>query len=131
LALVAPGGFHAVLKWKVSHYAVELSAAPKIHYQRPAVDVLFESAVRAGAGPTCLALLLTGMGVDGAAGMLSLRQAGARTIAQDEKTSLVFGMPRAAIERGAAMKVAALDQMATEIEKYASSVALGQAVAAQ
>jgi two-component system, chemotaxis family, protein-glutamate methylesterase/glutaminase len=123
LALVAPGGYHVVLKWKTTHYVVELNEAPKVHYQRPAVDVLFESAARAGGTPDCLALLLTGRGVDGAAGMLTLRQAGAKTIAQDEKTSLVFDMPRAAIERGAALKTLPLDQRASEIEKYATSIA--------
>lgn len=126
LVLVAPGGYHMVLKWKTTHYAVELNEAPRVHYQRPAVDVLFESAARVGAGPTSLAVLLTGMGVDGAAGMLALRQAGAKTIAQDEKTSLVFGMPRAAIERGAAMRVTSLDQIYSDIEKYASAVSLSQ-----
>jgi two-component system, chemotaxis family, protein-glutamate methylesterase/glutaminase len=131
LVLVAPGGYHMVLKWKTTHYVVELNEAPRVHYQRPAVDVMFESAARAGAGPTCLAVLLTGMGVDGAAGMLTLRQAGAKTIAQDEKTSLVFGMPRAAIERGAAMKVTGLDQMASEIEKFASVVALNHGAAGE
>jgi two-component system, chemotaxis family, protein-glutamate methylesterase/glutaminase len=124
LALLAPGGYHLVLKWQVSRYVVELSEGPKVHYQRPAVDVLFESAARAGAGPTCLALLLTGMGADGADGMLALRNAGAQTIAQDEKTSLVFGMPRAAIERGAARKVLPLHVMAGEIERYGSEAAL-------
>ncbi len=124
--LVAPGGFHLVLKWRATQYFVELSEAPKVHYQRPAVDVLFESAVRTGAGPHCLAVLLTGMGTDGADGMLSLRRAGAPTIAQDEKTSLVFGMPRAAIERGAAQQVLGLEQMAPAIERYASEVALSQ-----
>jgi len=113
----------------VSRYEVELNEAPKVHYQRPAVDVLFESAARAGAGPSTLALLLTGMGVDGASGMLTLKNSGAKTIAQDEKSSLVFGMPRAAIERGAAQKVVSLDQMAGEIEKYASSVAINSAAA--
>lgn len=124
LVLVAPGGYHLVLKWRVNQYLVELNEAPKVHYQRPAVDVLFESAVRAGAASHCLALLLTGMGTDGADGMLRLREAGARTIAQDEKTSLVYGMPRAAVERGAAQKVLGLEQMAPEIERYASAVAL-------
>lgn len=124
LALIAPGGFHMILRKSASGYLVELNEGPMVHHQRPAVDVLFDSAVRAGAGPHCLALLLTGMGADGAAGMLSLKNAGAATIAQDEASCVVFGMPREAIRLGAAQKVLPLDQMHMSIERYASEVAL-------
>ena len=116
LALVAPGGYHLVLGWRGDAYEVRLSEGPRIHYQRPAVDVLFSSAAKAGAGPHALAVLLTGMGSDGAQSMLELRQAGARTIAQDEASCVVFGMPREAIRLGAAETVLPLDRIGDEIE---------------
>ena len=102
LVLIAPGGFHMVLKWCTTHYAVELNQAPPVHHQRPAVDVLFESAVRAGSGPHSIAVLMTGMGADGAAGLLKLRESKAMTIAQNKETCVVFGMPQEAIRMGAA-----------------------------
>lgn len=124
LALVAAGGYHMVLRRSGGFYIVELNEGPMVHHQRPAVDILFDSAVRAGAGPNALALILTGMGADGAAGMLKLKEAGATTVAQDEASSVVFGMPREAIRLGAAQKILPLDQMAGCIERYASDVAL-------
>jgi two-component system chemotaxis response regulator CheB len=84
LALVAPGGHHLIVKWVVNRYVVELSDGPMVHHQRPAVDVLFDSAAKAGAGPHALSILMTGMGADGAAGMLKLKTTGAATVAQDE-----------------------------------------------
>jgi two-component system chemotaxis response regulator CheB len=84
-----------------------LQQEPPVHYQRPAVDVLFRSAARVRHVPV-VALLLTGMGVDGADGMVALREAGAVTIAQDRASCVVFGMPGEAIARGAAMHVATL-----------------------
>jgi len=117
LALIAPGGFHMVLKWRSDHYQVELNQGPTIHYQRPAVDILFDSAVRAGAGEDAVAAVLTGMGADGAAGLLRLRQAGAQTVAQDEETSVVFGMPREAIRLGAAQQVLPLERIGLYLEK--------------
>ena len=123
LVLIAPGGFHLVLRRSGGFYTVELSEGPMVHHQRPAVDILFDSAVRAGAGPHALALILTGMGADGAAGMLTLKEAGATTVAQDEASCVVFGMPREAIRLGAAQKILPLDQMAGFIERYASGVA--------
>lgn len=124
LVLIAPGGFHLVLRRNSGFYTVELNEGPMVHHQRPAVDILFDSAVRAGAGPHALALLLTGMGSDGAAGMLKLKEAGAATVAQDEASCVVFGMPKEAIRMGGAQKVLPLDQMAAYIERYASDVAL-------
>ncbi|HWC61192.1 MAG TPA: chemotaxis response regulator protein-glutamate methylesterase [Verrucomicrobiae bacterium] len=121
LALIAPGGYHLVIKWKVDRYLVELNQSAPIHYQCPAVDILFESAVKAGAGPYTAAALLTGMGVDGAAGLLHLREAGASTIAQDEASSIVFGMPREAIRLGAAQQVLPLDQIGLRLEQLASA----------
>jgi two-component system, chemotaxis family, protein-glutamate methylesterase/glutaminase len=119
LALIAPGGYHLVLNWRGNGYEVRLSDGPRIHYQRPAVDVLFGSAVKAGAAPHALAVLMTGMGADGATSMLELRNAGARTIAQDEASCVVFGMPREAIRLGAAESVLPLDQIAARIERFA------------
>jgi two-component system chemotaxis response regulator CheB len=107
VAYVAPGDFHLV----VEPFGLTLNTAllqePPVHFQRPAVDVLFRSAVRVRHVPV-VALLLTGMGVDGADGMMALREAGAVTIAQDRESSVVFGMPGEAIARGAAMHVAPL-----------------------
>jgi two-component system chemotaxis response regulator CheB len=124
LALVAPGGHHVRLKWDGGGYAVELNQGPMLHHQRPAVDVLFSSAVRVGAAPHALAVLCTGMGADGAAGMKELRDAGAETVAQDEQSCVVFGMPREAIQRGAAQYVLSLDRIATHIHGYGSRTAL-------
>ena len=120
LALIAPGGFHMLLKWRGTHYQVELNQGPAIHYQRPAVDILFDSAVRAGAGPDIVAAVLTGMGADGAAGLLRLREAGARTVAQDEESSVVFGMPREAIRLGAAQQVLSLDLIGQRMDQLMS-----------
>jgi two-component system chemotaxis response regulator CheB len=119
LALIAPGGFHMVLKWAGNHYAVELNEGPQVHYQRPAVNVLFDSAVRAGAGPHATVALLTGMGADGAAGMLHLKDSGAFTIAQNEETCVVFGMPREAIKLGAAGEVLPLNEIGPRVEEAA------------
>ena len=130
LALVAPGGFHIVLDWRGHGYGVRLNEGPPIHYQRPAVDVMFGSAVKAGAAPHALSLLLTGMGSDGASSLLELRNAGARTICQDEASCVVFGMPREAIRMGAAQIVLPLDQIAPHVERFASEVAIPGALAA-
>ena len=124
LALIAPGGFHVVLDWRGYGYGVRLNEGPPIHYQRPAVDVLFGSAVKAGAAPHALGILLTGMGTDGASSLLELRTGGAQTVAQDEASSVVFGMPREAIRMGAAQRVLSLDQVAPAIERFANEVAI-------
>jgi len=109
LALVAPGDQHLTLAWHGTGYRVALHQGPIIHHVRPAVDVLFESAL--GAGKNALAILLTGMGRDGAQGMKELKAAGAATIAQNEDTCVVYGMPRAAVELGAVDRVLPLDQI--------------------
>ncbi len=116
LALIAPGGRHLLLKWTGGGYAVELNDGPPIHHQKPSVDIMFDSAVKAGAGPHTVAALLTGMGGDGAAGLLRLREAGACTAVQDEETCVVFGMPREAIRLGAAQQVLALSHIAPFLE---------------
>lgn len=119
-ALVAPGGSHMILKWTGSHYLVELGQGPPLHHQRPAVDVLFDSVVKAGGAAQATSVILTGMGADGAAGLLKLRQAGSYTIGQDEESCVVFGMPREAIRLGAVEKVLPLQKIAAEIERVAS-----------
>jgi two-component system chemotaxis response regulator CheB len=124
LALVAPGGEHLLLKKEPGHYRVVLSNGPMIHYQRPAVDVLFDSAVKSGVGPDALAMVLTGMGSDGAAGLLGLHQAGADTVAQDESTCVVFGMPKEAIRLGAARKVLPVQHIPSHIQSWCDRVAL-------
>jgi two-component system chemotaxis response regulator CheB len=123
VALVAPGGWHMLVKWLGGRYQIELNEGPAIHHQRPAVDILFESAVRAGAGADAVAALLTGMGADGAAGLLKLREAGARTIAQDEESCVVFGMPREAIRMGAAQQVLPLGRIGGRLEQLCSEPA--------
>jgi two-component system, chemotaxis family, protein-glutamate methylesterase/glutaminase len=96
LALVAPGNFHMLLKHAPAGYRVEVKDGPMVCFQRPAVDVLFHSVAQA-AGSHATGVILTGMGSDGALGMLAMKKAGARTIAQDETTCVVFGMPKEAI----------------------------------
>ena len=95
-------------------YSVEVKTGPRVCYQRPSVDVLFSS-VAASAGSDSIGVLLTGMGADGAQGLLKMRQAGARTIAQDEASCVVFGMPREAILLGAAAHGTPLDAIPAAI----------------
>lgn len=109
-ALVAPGNRHTVLCRSGAHYAVEVSDGPLVSRHRPSVDVLFQSVARA-AGPNAIGVILTGMGDDGADGLLDMRRAGAHTIAQDEASCVVFGMPKEAIARGAVEDVLALQRM--------------------
>ena len=104
LALVAPGNFHMLLKRSPTGYQVEIKDGPMVCYQRPAVDVLFHSVAQAAAS-SATGAILTGMGSDGAQGMLAMKKAGARTIAQDEATCVVFGMPREAIRHGGVDRV--------------------------
>jgi len=106
-ALVAPGGFHMLLRWAGNGYRVAVKEGPPVCYQRPSVDVMFQSVVPAAKGPV-VAVLLTGMGADGAQGMVSLRKAGAQTIAQDEQSCVVFGMPKEAIRLGGAAQTLSL-----------------------
>ena len=110
LALVAPGNFHLLLRSLSSGYRVEVKDGPMVCFQRPAVDVLFHSVAEA-AGPNATAAILTGMGSDGAQGMLAMKKAGARTIGQDEESCVVFGMPKEAIRKGAVDRVLSLSQI--------------------
>jgi two-component system chemotaxis response regulator CheB len=111
LALVAPGNFHMMLQWAGDGYRVRLSDGPMVWHQRPAVDLLFKSAADL-AGAHAIAGVLTGMGKDGAEGLLRLREKGATTFAQDEATSVVYGMPKVAWENGGAQRQLALDHVA-------------------
>jgi two-component system, chemotaxis family, protein-glutamate methylesterase/glutaminase len=109
LALVAPGDYHMELRWERQCYRVVLNQTPPLHHTRPAVDKLFNSVV--ASAPNVVAALLTGMGRDGALGMKHLHAAGAKTIAQDEASCVVYGMPRAAVEFDAVDSVVPLDQI--------------------
>lgn len=114
LAFVAPGGHHLAVVRSGAKYLLDLRGGPQVHFQKPAVDVTFRTVAQAAAG-NAVGVLLTGMGQDGAAGLKAMRDAGAHTIAQDEATSVVFGMPKAAIECGAATEVAALPAVSQRI----------------
>jgi two-component system chemotaxis response regulator CheB len=113
-ALVAPGDYHMRLRKSGGRYVVQVKTGERVCYQRPSVDVLFFSTAEA-AGSNATGVLLTGMGSDGANGLLKMREAGARTMAQDEATCVVFGMPRAAIALGAAEEVHPLHSMSEAI----------------
>ncbi len=117
-ALIAPGNFHMILRRSGARYYVEVKNGPMVHHQRPAVDILFRSAARY-AGTNAIGVILTGMGADGAAGLLEMKKAGASTIAQDEKTCVVFGMPKEAIKLGAVDRILPIDQIAGEIIRMA------------
>lgn len=121
LALIAPGNFHMLLNRKPDHYSVRIVTGPPVWHQRPAVDLLFKSAADCGAGPHSLAGIFTGMGKDGADGLLRLRQKGATTFAQDEATSVVYGMPRAAWENGGAQQQVPLDRAAELIIRHSEN----------
>jgi len=119
-ALIAPGNRHILLRRRPAGradgacYEVDLADGPRVSRHRPSVDVLFRSVAQA-AGAHAVGVIMTGMGDDGAAGLLEMKRAGAATLAQDERTSVVFGMPKEAIERGAADRVVPLPSMAGAI----------------
>lgn len=114
-ALIAPGNRHMELKRSGSRYYVSLNDTPHVNRHRPSVDVLFRSVAKY-AGKNAIGVIMTGMGSDGAAGMLEMRKANAYTIAQDEETSVVFGMPKEAIKLGAVNKVLPLNLIAAHIQ---------------
>ncbi|HMB94702.1 MAG TPA: chemotaxis response regulator protein-glutamate methylesterase [Tepidisphaeraceae bacterium] len=118
--LIAPGGKHMILRRSGAIYHVELTEGPEVHHQRPSVDVLFES-VADYAGANAIGAILTGMGADGAAGLLKMRKMGSRTIAQDEASCVVFGMPMEAIKIGAAERVVSLGDVARMLIHMAQS----------
>ncbi len=113
--LIAPGGLrHMMLERQGARYVVAVKEGPLVSRHRPSVDVLFRSAAR-NAGSNAVGIIMTGMGDDGARGLLEMKQAGARTFAQDEASSVVFGMPKEAIARGAADRVIPLSAIAREL----------------
>lgn len=111
LVLVAPGDYHMLLQWSGTGYRVALKQGPMVWHQRPAVDILFKTGAEC-AGNSAVGALFTGMGKDGAEGLLAMRNKGARTFAQDEASCVVYGMPKAAHDIGAAEKMVPLNQMA-------------------
>jgi two-component system, chemotaxis family, protein-glutamate methylesterase/glutaminase len=119
-AYLAPGNRHLLLARSGANYTVQLNDGPPVSRHRPSVDVMFRSAANC-AGGNCLGIIMTGMGDDGAAGMLELHQAGGRTIAQDEKSCVVFGMPKEAIARGGVDEVVPLQEIPARLGAWLSS----------
>jgi len=113
-ALIAPGNYHMLLRRSGARYFVSVETGPMVHHQRPAVDVLFES-VAEYAGSNAVGVILTGMGADGAKGLLQMKNAGARTIGQDEASCVVYGMPKEAAKVGAVEIVTPLHHVAQEV----------------
>ncbi len=116
-AYIAPGHSHLLLRRSGANYVTELNAGPPVNRHRPSVDVLFRSAANV-AGANAMGIILTGMGKDGAQGLLEMRQAGSYTVAQDEASCVVFGMPREAIAVGAACEVLPLQNIARHALDY-------------
>jgi two-component system chemotaxis response regulator CheB len=119
-AYLAPGNRHLLLKRSGANYVTELSDGPPVSRHRPSVDVLFRSAANC-AGKNAIAFIMTGMGDDGAAGMLEMYQAGAQTLAQDEASCVVFGMPKEAINRGGVAEVVPLSEMSKRLFAWLSA----------
>ncbi|BEH10861.1 protein-glutamate methylesterase/protein-glutamine glutaminase [Geobacter sulfurreducens] len=118
-ALIAPGNRHMLLKRSGARYYVEIKDGPLVSRHRPSVDVLFRSAARY-AGKNAVGIIMTGMGDDGASGMREMKDAGAMTIAQDEASCVVFGMPNEAIKRGGTVKVLPLESIAADVIRHCS-----------
>lgn len=114
LALIAPGGRHMMLRRSGAHYYVEVADGPLVNRHKPSVDVLFRSVAQT-AGRNAMGVILTGMGDDGARGLKEMHDAGARTIAEDESTCVVFGMPKEAIRFGGVDRVVPLGKIPAEI----------------
>ncbi|HEY5718279.1 MAG TPA: chemotaxis response regulator protein-glutamate methylesterase [Motiliproteus sp.] len=117
LALIAPGGKHMMVKRNGAQVHVEVVDGPLVNRHRPSVDVLFRSVAKC-AGANALGVIMTGMGDDGARGLLEMKQAGATTVAQDEASCVVFGMPKEAIKLGAADSVIALEKIPLAIADF-------------
>ena len=109
-ALIAPGGKHILLRRSGAQYGVEVKDGPLVSRHKPSVDVLYRSTAKI-AGSNALGIILTGMGDDGAGGMKEMRDAGAKTIAQDEATCVVYGMPRSVVEAGYGDFVVPIEEM--------------------
>jgi two-component system, chemotaxis family, protein-glutamate methylesterase/glutaminase len=120
VALIAPGGHHMLLERSGAFYQVRIKGGPMVHHQRPSVDVLFHSVAKQ-AGANAIGVLLTGMGSDGAEGLLAMRESKAYTIAQDEASSVVYGMPGEAVKLGAACDVLPLAEISGRIIKRLST----------
>ncbi|MBK9443172.1 MAG: chemotaxis response regulator protein-glutamate methylesterase [Comamonadaceae bacterium] len=120
-ALIAPGGKHMLLRRTGAQYYVEVMDGPLVNRHRPSVDVLFRSVAKC-AGANALGVIMTGMGDDGAAGLLEMRNAGARTVGQDEATCVVYGMPKEAVKRGGVEKTVPLTAIGREIMQQLSGV---------
>lgn len=121
--LIAPGNFHMMLRRSGARYYVNVKDGPMVHHQRPAVDVLFKSVAKS-AGKNAVGVVLTGMGMDGAEGLLEMRQAGARTLSQNEASCVVYGMPKAAFEMGASEKEVPLSDVAAQLMRLVGSVGI-------
>ena len=119
---IAPGNRHLMVERDGARFVCRLSDGPPVNRHRPSVDVLFRSMAQ-NVGPNAVGVILTGMGADGARGLLEMREAGSPTIAQDEKTSVVWGMPGEAVKLGAAMQVLALDRIAEALLALVSGAA--------
>ncbi len=117
-ALIAPGNQHMILKRSGANYYVEVKGGPLVYHQRPSVEILFNSAAKY-AGSNAIGVILTGMGKDGAKGLLDMKNAGAYTIAQDEASCIVFGMPKEAIELGAVMRIDPLSRIPFSLTELA------------
>jgi len=117
--VIAPGGYHMMLQRSGANYYVAVKDGPPVCRQRPSVELMFNSVAKF-AGANAIGAILTGMGDDGATGLLNMRNAGAHTIAQDEASCVVFGMPKEAIERGGAEKVVPLGDVAKTLLGYAA-----------
>lgn len=115
---IAPGDYHVVLKRKQGKCVINLLNADKVNGHRPSVDVLFHSIAENNLAPETLAVILTGMGADGAKGMLALRNAGSKTIGQDEVSSLIYGMPKVANDIGGVDEQISLTQIASKMKYY-------------
>jgi two-component system chemotaxis response regulator CheB len=120
-ALIAPGGKHMLLRRTGAQYYVEVMDGPLVNRHRPSVDVLFRSVAKC-AGANALGVIMTGMGDDGAAGLLEMRNAGARTVGQDEASCVVYGMPKEAVKRGGVEKTVPLNAIGREIMQQLSGV---------
>lgn len=118
--LIAPGDRHLLVRKEPNGASVLIEDGPPVNGHRPAVDKLFQSAAASGLSPRVFGLILTGMGSDGAEGLLSLRRSGAKTAVQDEATSVVFGMPKAALDLGATDLRLAIGEVADAIQQFAS-----------
>ena len=119
LVFIAPGDKHLRVEKSAAGYRLKISDENKVCGHRPSVEVMMQSMAQ-HVGPNAVGIMLSGMGSDGANGMLAMRKAGARTIAQDEATSIVFGMPKEAYERGGAERLLPLQKIAAEVIKLLS-----------